>query len=137
MIVKRCDLWVERAEFRCILTSGALEESGEAVLDTPSALAAASRFSGVAADLGRCLAARGNHVHQIREGLLAFPSRQYRWSAPVLPVIIRSGRELVALVGDAKTLLPRPAGGPGEPTWEEVAPALKFLPDNVIIVLPS
>ncbi len=134
MIIKTCDLWLERADYRCILTSGALVDGPAAVLDTPSAQAAAKQFNGLAEDLGRLIAARGNHVHLLRDGLLAFPTRQFQWSAPMIPVITRSAKELMALVGPAKTLLPRPAGGPGEPKWDDVATALAVLPDNIIIV---
>jgi hypothetical protein len=131
---KVCDIWLEPAEFRCIPTSGTLSRSGEAVLDTALAREAAQRFHGLASDLGRLIAARGNHVHLIRAGLLSFPIRQYDWARPSPEIIERSARELGALVGTAKTLLPRPGCGPGELTWEVVAPVLSFLPDNIIVV---
>lgn len=133
MVEKTCNLWLEPADYRCILTSGAVA-TGEAVLDSRSGKEAAGRFSGLAADLGRLLTARGNHVHEIRPGLLSFPTRQYQWSAPALPIIERSAHELVALVGDKKTLLPRPGCDAGELKWEDVSKALAFLPDNIVIV---
>lgn len=133
MIEKTCNLWIEPAEYRCILTSAAVQ-GGEAVLDSASARAAADRFAGLALDLGRLLTARGNHVHLIRPGLCSFPIKQYQWSGPTLAIIERSARELVQLVGAAKTLLPRPGCGLGELAWEDVAKVLAFLPDNIIII---
>jgi hypothetical protein len=133
MIEKPCDLWLERADYRCILTSGAVS-AGEAVLTTPSALQAATKFAGLAADLGRLLTSRGNHVHLLRPGLCSFPIQQFQWSGPSLPVIERSAHELCELVGTAKTLLPKPGCGPGELNWEDVAKALAFIPDNVVII---
>ena len=133
MIEKACNLWIEPADYRCILTSAAVA-NGEAVLESRSAHAAAVKFAGLATDLGRLLTARGNHVHVIRPGLCSFPIKQYQWSGPDLQVIARSARELAELVGKAKTLLPRPGCGDGELKWEDVSKAIASLPDNVIIV---
>ncbi len=134
MIEKTCSLWLESAEYRCVLTSGVVGGDGEAVLESRSAREAASRFTGFAADLGRMLTARGNHVHVVRPGLCNFPVKQFQWSAPSIQVIERSARELAAIVGQAKTLLPRPGCGDGELAWADVAKVLAFLPENVIVV---
>ena len=133
MIESSCNLWIERADYRCILTSAAVA-NGEAALETPSARTAAGRFAGLAGDLGRLLTARGNHVHVIRPGLCSFPIKQFQWSGPTLQIIEQSARELGALVGQAKTLLPRPGCGEGQLAWEDVAKVLSSLPDNVVIV---
>jgi hypothetical protein len=133
MIEKTCDLWNEPAEYRCILTSAAVAD-GEAVLESRSAVSAARKFAGLAPDLGRLLTSRGNHVHLIRPGLCSFPIKQYQWSGPSLQVIERSARELAELVGEAKTLLPRPGCAPGELAWEDVQKAISFLPDNIVVV---
>ncbi len=134
MVEKKCNLWLERAAQRCIITSGAVSGDGEAILETRSATEAAKRFAGLAADLGRMLTARGTHVHQVRPDLLAFPVKQFQWSKPTVQIIERSARELLELVGDAQTLLPRPGCSPDGLTWDELKPALEFLPDNIIIV---
>ena len=68
---KVCDIWLEPADFRCIPTSGALTSNGEAVLGPGIAHEASQKFQGLALDLGRLIAARGNHVHLIRPGLLS------------------------------------------------------------------
>jgi len=134
MIEKVCDLWLEPAEYRCVLTSGAIDGDGCAVMAAGVALAVARRFRGIDIDLGRLLASRGNHVHLIRPGLVSFPIKQYDWSGPILQTIDRSAHELCNLVGNAKTLLPRPGCGKDELTWEVVAPVLSFLPDNIVVI---
>ena len=134
MIQKTCNLWLERAEYRCILTSGAVGGDGDALLESRAAREAASKFAGLAGDLGRLIQARGNHVHLIRPGLCAFPIKQFQWSGPTLQVIQRSAHELAELVGKAITLLPRPGCGPGELPLADVVNALSFLPDNIVVV---
>jgi len=131
---KVCNLWIEPADYRCIPTSGALNSDGTAVMDSGVALEAAKKFAGIESDLGRLIASRGNHVHVIRPGVLAFPIKQFRWAMPSLPIIERSAQELAALVGTSKTLLPRPGCGPGELSWDDVLKVLSTLPDNVIVI---
>jgi hypothetical protein len=133
MIEKTCNLWLEKADFRCIPTNGAVAD-GEAVLDHFLAKEAADRYQGLGLDLGRLLTQRGNHVHELRPGLLSFPIKQFQWSGPALDVIGRSAEELAAIVGEATTLLPRPGCGDGELAWEDVAGVLASLPDNVIVI---
>jgi len=137
MIEKACNLWMESAEWRCIPTSGATQPSGEAIMDSRIAREAVQRFQSLDADLGRLLASRGNHVHELREGLASFPIKQYQWSGVDLNIVIRSGHELCELVGDAITLLPRFNEGEDTPPWESFAEALSFLPNNIVIVQHS
>jgi len=131
---KTCNLWTERAEYRCIPTTGATTADGEAILETRIAREAVQRFNGLAVDLGRLLTSRGNHVHVIRPGLLSFPVQQFAWGGPSVQVIARSARELRALVGEATVLLPRPGVGEDALAWEVVAKVLSDLPDNVTVV---
>lgn len=131
---KRCNLWIESAEWRCIPTPGATNPDGTGVLDHGVAKEAADRFQALEIDLGRLLTSRGNHVHVLRPGLVSFPIKQFLWSGADLRIIGRSAQELMAIVGDAKTLLPRPAGAANDPPWEEVAKVLSCLPDNVIVI---
>jgi hypothetical protein len=134
MIEKVCNLWLESAEYRCVPTSGALTPDGLAILDNPISIEAGKRFSGFEQDLGRSIAARGNHVSQIGAGLIAFPVKRFQFAKPSLQIISQSVQELIALVGGAKTLLPRPGCGPDELSWEEVSKVLANLPDNIIVV---
>ena len=133
MIEKVCNLWMERADFRCIPTTGAVAD-GEAVMDSGVALEAAQKYPSLPLDLGRLLTSRGNHVHQIRPDVLSFPVKQYAWQPITIPVIARSVGELIALVGDAKTLLPRPVLGDRDPPWDQIAAAFASLPDNIVVI---
>ena len=132
MTEKNCHLWLESAEFRCILTSGAVS-GGAAVLETRSARDAAGKFAGIAEDLGSMILSRGNHVTLVRPGLIAFPIKQYQLSGPSKQIIERSAKELAELVKAAKTILPKPGCGAGELAWEDVKTALAGLPDTVIV----
>ncbi|MBI4717797.1 MAG: ADP-ribose-binding protein [Planctomycetes bacterium] len=134
MIEKTCNLWLESATWRCIPTSGATTPDGSAILDSGLGKEAVQKFFNLDADLGRLLTSCGNHVHELRPGLLSFPIKQYHWSGVNLPILQRSAQELAAKVGTAKTLLPRPPLGPTDPPWEEIAKALASLPDNIIVV---
>jgi hypothetical protein len=134
MIEKVCNLWLEPADYRCIPTTGATTPDGEAIMESGIALEAARKFHNIEVDLGRLLASRGNHVHLIRPGVVSFPVKQYAWAGLSLPTIKRSAQELRALVGDAKTLLPRPVRGDADPPWEKIAEALSSLPDNIIVI---
>ncbi len=134
---RTCNLWTEKADYRCIPTTGATDGEGAAVMDSGLAAQAARRFQGLAVDLGRLLTASGNHVHVIRPGLLSFPVQQYAWSGPSLQVIARSAKELVSIVGEAVTLLPRPGCEAGGLAWDEVSKVLADLPDNIIVVQHS
>lgn len=133
MIEKVCNLWIEKADYRCIPCSGAVEE-GEAVMKSGIALDASKKYPSLPGDLGRVLTSRGNHVHEIRPGMLSFPVKQYEWQAIQIPIVARSANELKELVGDKKTLLPRPHLTPNDPPWEKIAEALGELPDNIIVV---
>ncbi len=134
MVEKVCNLWLEPAAFRCILTNGSITPAGEAILEHRTAQEAVSRYAGVAQDLGHLLASRGNQVHVIRPGVVSFPVMQSQYSLPSLPIIERSARQLVELVGSQQTLLPRPGCDAGQLAWEDVAKVLAFLPDNIIVI---
>ncbi len=134
MIEKECNLWIEPAEYRCIPTIGATAPDGSALMESGVAKEAAAKLSGIATDLGHLIISRGNHVHQLRPGILSFPIQQYAWSGPNLQIIERSARQMLAIVGDAKTLLPRPGCDAGQLNWETVKAALAFLPDNIVVI---
>lgn len=134
MIEKTCNLWIEPADWRCIPTIGVTNDDGTAQLDDPLAKEAGLRYAALDVDLGRLLSSRGNHVHELRPGLLSFPIKQYLWSGVDLTIVRRSAYELLDLVGDAKTLLPRPKPAPNDPPWEKIAEVLAFLPDNIVVV---
>ena len=131
---KDCDLWIEPADYRCVPTSGAVAGDGAAVMDSGVALQAKQKYTNLDVDLGRLLTSRGNHVHELRPGLVSFPIKQYEWSGIVVDVVRRSVNELQALVGDAKTLLPRLDFKDEDVPWETIAEVLSTLPDNFVVV---
>ena len=92
MVEKTCNLWLESADYRCILATGAVS-AGEALLESRSAREAAAKFAGLAGDLGRLLTSRGNHVHLVRPGLVSFPIKQYQWSGPTVMTFDSSREE--------------------------------------------
>ena len=134
MIEKTCNFWLERADFRCIPTSGAVSPDGPAIMDLSLAKQAVEKFTNLDADLGLLLSSRGNHVHALRPDLLSFPVKQFLWSGLDLKIIKRSGHELQEIVGEAKTLLAFPATGAALPTREQFIESLSFLPGTVILV---
>ncbi len=137
MIEKVCNLWLEPADWRCIPTIGATNSDGAAIMDSAAAREAAQKYTNLDADLGQMLAARGNHVHELRPGLLSFPYKQYAWSGINIPILKRSVQELTQIVGTKKTLLPRPPLAANDPPWETIAQALAALPDNIIVIQHS
>jgi len=134
---KACNLWLEPADYRAIPTNGAVGGDGTAVMESRIAVEAKQRFKDLEIDLGRLVASRGNHVHLIRPGLVLFPIKQFRWAPASLQIVERSARELCTLVGDAKTLLPRPNSDDPSLPWEELAKVLSFLPDNILVIQHS
>lgn len=134
MLEKVCNLWIEPAQYRAVLTSGAINSDGTAVLDSDCAIEAKQRFADLDIDLGRLLASRGTHVHMVRPGLISFPIKQFRWSGVSLEIVERSARELAELVGDAKTLLPKPPAGEPGPSSDEITSVLSTLPDNIVVI---
>ena len=137
MLEKSCNIWIERADWRCIPTIGATAPDGAAVLEAQVSREAAQRFRDLEYDLGRLLVSRGNHVHELRPGLASFPIKQYAWASISLDIVRRSAQELARLVGSATTLLARPDLKAGDPPWEEFAKALAGLPDTVTVVKHS
>lgn len=134
MIQKVCNLWLEPADYRCIPTSGAVDADGAAILDAPLALDAKERYCDLDIDLGRLLSARGNHVHELRPGVLSFPVKQFQWSRTSEEIVVRSAHEAQEIVGSSITLLPRPPGFEDDEQWQSLAMRLDFLPDNIIVV---
>lgn len=131
---KECNIWLEPAFYRCIPTSGAVDTDGAAIFDVALAHEANARYANLNMDLGRLLSSRGNHVHELRSDLLSFPVKQFQWSGTREDICIRSAHELMDIVGDKLTLLPRPPDYEDGSNWSILAPKLSFLPDNIIII---
>lgn len=113
------------------------------------ALEAAQRFIGLSSELGRLITSRGNHVQIIRPEIVAFPVKQYEWQEVVPKIVKQSIQELLELVGDNRTLLPRSGVSPcpertpatdwrfldkHNTAWQEIENILLSLPDTIIVV---
>ena len=116
MVEKFCNLWAEPAKYRCIPTDGTVSK-GEAVLNSE-------------------ITSRGNHVQIIRPEIVAFPIKQYEFQDIVLEIVKRSAQELIELVGNNVTLLPRFLSKE-HTAYQEIENLLISLPDNIIVVKTS
>lgn len=132
MIEKFCNLWADPAKYRCVPTNGTVSK-GEAVMNSGIALEAAQKFIGLSSDLGRLITSRGNHVQIIRPEIVAFPVKQYEWQEVVPKIVKRSIQELLELVGDNRTLLPRFLDKHNT-AWQEIENMLLSLPDTIIVI---
>ena len=100
---------------------------------------ARDRFPGLARELGQRISASGNHVHELSNNLLSFPTKTVWWLNSDLELIAQSATELrtIALAApDTTFYLPRPGCSNGKLSWEEVKPVLEKvgLPDNVVCI---
>ena len=132
MIEKNCNLWAAAAKYRCVPTNGTVT-NGEAEMTSGTALEATQRFIGLSGDLGRLIVSCGSRVQVIRPEIVAFPIKQYEWQDVIPSIVKRSAKELVALIEDETTLLPRFLGK-DDAGWQEIEEILSSLPDNVIVI---
>lgn len=121
-----------------ITTNGSLTRNGWAIPGRGVARQAADRFPGLFRELGLLLQAGGNHVYQIRPGLVSFPVEETPFSLPDLRLIRRSAMELRLLADQQawqRIIVPRPGCGGGGMRWEEVRPVLEEIFDDRFIVV--
>lgn len=124
----------------CITTNGTVKKNGEAVMGRGCAFEATHRIPGIAKTLGGLIQSYGNVVleHLTRmEDVISFPVKHNWWEQADLKLIEHSaGRLWVLADGEPEKtfILPRPGCGNGRLTWEQVKPAIEFLPDNVWII---
>ena len=122
----------------CITTNGHLTGKGEAVFGRGCARQCQERFPGLRSRLGALLAAGGNHVHLLGDGLVSFPVEESPWSNPDLRLIRRSAEELRVMThreGWDHVIVPRPGCGGGGLLWREVRPLLLDLYDDRFTVI--
>lgn len=134
------DLWERHAAGAVVAltTNGLVGKDGLARLGRGNAKQAGERFPWLAARLGAALAARGNHVVDLGERLVAFPVEHTLFEVPDLALIRRSAEELAALAdveGWAEVVLPRPGCGLGGLSWSEVRPILAAVLDERFLVV--
>jgi hypothetical protein len=110
------------------------------VLGRGCARQAQERFADLPSRLGALLAAGGNHVHILGDGLVSFPVEETPWSNPEPRLIRRSAEELrnmADLHGWGAVIVPRPGCGGGGLSWREVRPLLEDLFDERFTVISA
>jgi len=123
------DIWnyADRGCVIAITTNGSLTKDGRAIFGNGVAKQAAFRFPGLAEKLGRLLAAHGNHVFALGDGIVTFPVEETPWSLPDLRLVASSAQELRQLAdssGWERVVVPRPGCGGGGLAWKDVRPLL-------------
>jgi hypothetical protein len=139
LIERACDLWEYAGDaIVAITTSGSVTRDGRAVLGQGCARQANIRYPGLSLRLGALVRARGNHVHDLGNGLASFPVEETAWSLPDPAIISRSAGELQRLAdarGWTLVALPRPGCGGGGLSWVHVKPLLEpHLDDRFVVV---
>jgi len=123
-----------------ITTNGSLTRDGRAVLGRGVARQALEHLPDLPQRLGVLIAAGGNHVHDLGEGVVSFPVEESAWSLPDLRLIARSARELrhLADLRDwERIVVPRPGCGGGGLRWPEVGPLLMEQFDERFLVISA
>lgn len=123
-----------------ITTNGSLTRDGRAVLGRGVARQALVHLPDLPQRLGILIAARGNHVHDLGEGVVSFPVEETAWSLPDPRLIARSARELrdrADLEGWERIVVPRPGCGGGGLNWKDVAPLLTAVFDGRFMVIAA
>ena len=121
-----------------ITTNGSLTRDRRAVLGRGVARQACSYFPDLPQQLGACLLAGGNHVHDLGAGLVSFPVEETAWSLPDLGLIANSARELrdlIELRQWQEIVVPRPGCGGGGLKWQDVRPVLAGCFDQRFLVI--
>ncbi len=133
------DIWSQRENgLIAVTTNGSLTRDGRAVLGRGVARQALGYYPEVAIILGRYLAAEGNHVHDLGNGLVSFPVEETAWSQPDLRIIRNSAREIRDLAdrnGWQCVFVPRPGCGGGGLAWKDVKPCLEPWLDHRFTVI--
>jgi len=99
---------------------------------------AAERFPNLASRLGALIAADGNHVHDLGDGLVSFPVEETPYDNPDPDIIRRSAMELVELADRChwlEIILPRPGCGNGGLDWKDVRPRIEHILDDRFVVI--
>lgn len=111
-----------------ITTHGYVTAGGESPMPRGCARQARERLPALPRILGRLVAAGGNHVFELAEGVVSFPVEHHWLENPDLRLIERSAQELVALAdarGWLEVIVPRPGCGGGGLEWAAVRPILE------------
>lgn len=133
------DIWGYAATAVVVITTnGSITKRGKAIFGHGVAKQAAQRFPDLADTLGGLLNAKGNHVFDLKCGIVTFPVEETPWSLPDLRIITRSARELrdlADLSGWRQIVVPRPGCGGGGLAWKDVRPLLEPWFDERFLVI--
>ncbi len=139
MLELQSDFWRIEADYRCITTNGAIRINRRAIMGAGIAQQARSRFPELEVTLGKLIIEHGNHVHLIGHNLISFPTKVHWNLNSDLDLILRSARELVALVnslpGAKRILMTRPGCGMGKLSWPVVKQSIAPLLDDRFVVV--
>jgi len=124
----RGDLWTYYGRAVIVITTnGYVTAGGECPMPRGCARQARELLPGLPRQLGRLVAAGGNHVFELGHGIVSFPVEHHWLENPDLRLIERSAAELVALAdarGWTEVVVPRPGCGGGGLEWGEVRPVI-------------
>lgn len=132
------DYWQKPQTIICLTTNGIVRSDGLAVMGAGVAFQATKKIRGLRRKVGDLITQSGNIVQRVGMlPLMLFPVKHHWLEAADLKLIATSARSLQAIAEkspDLTFILPRPGCGNGKRTWEEVAPLLARLPDNVYVI---
>ena len=134
------NLWElhEKGTIVCITTNGVVSRQGRAQMLRGCARQAAERFPDLAQRLGALIAADGNHVYDLGDGLVSFPVEETPYANPDPDIIRRSAMELVQLADRRhwqEIILPRPGCGSGGLDWKDVRPLIEQILDDRFVLI--
>jgi len=135
----RGELWHYIGHAAIVITTGGLVTTrSECAMPRGCARQARDRFPGLALKLGLLIEEKGNHVHDLGNGLVSFPVENSPYEVPDLRLIERSCRELVELTDNrnwSMVVVPRPGCGAGGLSWKDVKPILeRYLDDRFLVI---
>lgn len=139
------DFWTLPGDLRCITTNGTLRNNGNAIMGKGVALQARKRYPDIEVRLGILLRYYGNHVFNLGDGLISFPTKNHWKDNSDIKLIARSAQELVFLIKNLdknipsrRVLMPRPGCGSGNLLWPDVKRVIqKILTDDRYIIISN
>lgn len=133
------DFWTIPADYRCITTNAILRKNGNAILGKGIALQARRRYPDLEITLGKLIRIYGNHVFNLGNGLISFPTKWHWREDSDIELIKRSAQEIVFLLKDdpaKRVLLIRPGCNNGNLHWSGVKPFIQnILSDDKFIIV--
>lgn len=131
----------EQKGFIVIPTNGVVKSNGEAVMGKGVALTAAKMYPNLPQYLGQEITRKGNNVHYMFAGVIAFPTKEHYKDNSTLELIEKSTAQLKAMADERKMsniFLPRVGCGLGGLQWKQVKSILqKYLDGRFTVIDPN